>query len=251
MMPAPSPHDPQDGPQAGSAIGAPQAGWQGWGWGAAQGAGPPMQGERNSMNDGRRQLLAPPKQLLQPGAAARLPRTITRHRERHMLGISTTARPPPPGRARPAVGHDASSATTPSNPSSRSGTRSDGRGDFSKNFHGGRSPGCRPGLRGATVADAQPDSTLTERSAQHEPGKHVLRLRTVDESGRVAAWAGLHAFGVCLAAFCSHPPHPSPGNAHCIVLLSSSRRCIPCRRRHPPLGQPAVGQPPAGPSADG
>jgi hypothetical protein len=52
-----------------------------------------MQGERNSMNDGRRQLFALPKQLLQPGAAARLLRAITRHRERHMIGISTFARP--------------------------------------------------------------------------------------------------------------------------------------------------------------
>jgi hypothetical protein len=42
------------------------------------------------MNEGRRQLLALPKQLLHPGAAARLPRTITRHKERHMVGISTT-----------------------------------------------------------------------------------------------------------------------------------------------------------------
>ncbi|MFM8709286.1 MAG: hypothetical protein ACKOHK_14700, partial [Planctomycetia bacterium] len=40
---------------------------------AAQGAAPPRHGERNSMNDGRRQLFAPPKQLLQPGAAVSLP----------------------------------------------------------------------------------------------------------------------------------------------------------------------------------
>jgi len=90
----PSLHGPQAGPHAGSCIGVPQAGWQDWGaaqgCGAAHGAAPPEQGERNSMNDGRRQLLAPPKQLLQPGAAARLPRAITRHRVRHMVGISTT-----------------------------------------------------------------------------------------------------------------------------------------------------------------
>ena len=85
-----SPHAPHAGPQAGSCIGVPQAGWQGCGWGAAQGAPPPMHGERNSMNEGRRQLLPPPKQLLHPGAAARLPRAITRHRDRHMIGISTT-----------------------------------------------------------------------------------------------------------------------------------------------------------------
>jgi hypothetical protein len=90
IMPPPSPHEPHAGPHAGSCIGAPQAGWQGWGCGAAQGAAPPPQGERNSMNDGRRQLFAPPKQLLHPGAAARLPRAITRHRVRHMIGISTT-----------------------------------------------------------------------------------------------------------------------------------------------------------------
>ena len=29
MMPPPSPHEPHAGPHAGSAIGAPQAGWQG------------------------------------------------------------------------------------------------------------------------------------------------------------------------------------------------------------------------------
>jgi len=92
--PPPAPHGPHAGPQAGSCIGAPQAGWQGgaqgWAAGAAQGAAPPAQGERNSMNEGRRQLFELPKQLLQPGAAARLPRAITRHRERHMVGISTT-----------------------------------------------------------------------------------------------------------------------------------------------------------------
>ena len=94
MPPPPAPHGPHAGPQAGSCIGVPQAGWQGgaqgWAAGAAQGAAPPAQGERNSMNEGRRQLFEPPKQLLQPGAAARLPRAITRHRERHMVGISTT-----------------------------------------------------------------------------------------------------------------------------------------------------------------
>jgi len=87
----PSPHDPQAGAHAGSCTG-PQAGWQGW----AMGATPPEQGERNSMNEGRRQLFELPKQLLQllqPEADARLPRAITRHRVRHMVGISTTTGP--------------------------------------------------------------------------------------------------------------------------------------------------------------
>jgi hypothetical protein len=108
IMPPPSPHEPQAGPHAGSCIGVPQAGWQGWACGAAQGAAPPAHGERNSMNDGRRQLFAPPKQLLHPGAAARLPRAITRHRVRHMIGISTTAGPRKPrGRTRCVVRDDA------------------------------------------------------------------------------------------------------------------------------------------------
>lgn len=43
------------------------------------------------MNDGRRQLPPPPKQLLHPGAATRPDRAITRHRERDMdmMGFST------------------------------------------------------------------------------------------------------------------------------------------------------------------
>ena len=90
----PSPHEPQAGAHAGahagSCIGAPQAGWQGCGW-----LPPPEQGERNSIKEGgRRQLLALPKQLLQPGAAARLPRAITRHKVRYMVGISTTTTRP-------------------------------------------------------------------------------------------------------------------------------------------------------------
>jgi hypothetical protein len=132
IMPPPSPHEPHAGPHAGSCIGVPQAGWQGWACGAAQGAAPPAHGERNSMNDGRRQLFAPPKQLLQPGAAARLPRAITRHRVRHMIGISTTAGPRKPcGRTRCVVRDDACQ-----NPSSRSAARSDRRLPFSKKFRG-------------------------------------------------------------------------------------------------------------------
>jgi len=51
-----------------------------------------MHGERNSMKDGRRQLFEPPKQLLQPGAAARLPRTSTKHTLRDMIDLFTTGR---------------------------------------------------------------------------------------------------------------------------------------------------------------
>ena len=132
IIPPPSPHGPHAGPQAGSCIGAPQAGWQGCGCGAAHGE-PPPQGERNSMNEGRRQLFALPKQLLQPGAAARLPRAIRRHRDRHvigdrhMIGISTTVNS---GLTRGRT--CASSTTTPPNPNPRSGAGSDGCQDFSK-----------------------------------------------------------------------------------------------------------------------
>ena len=142
IMPPPSPHDPQAGPQAGSCIGAPQAGWQGWGWGcgAAQGAAPPPQGERNSMNDGRRQLFAPPKQLLQPGAAARLPRAITRHRVRHMIGISTTAGPGATrGRTRCVVRDDAYQTLAHDPQHGRTGET-----NSPKNFPAGSSPRQRP-----------------------------------------------------------------------------------------------------------
>ena len=139
IMPPPSPQEPHAGPQAGSCIGTPQAGWQGCACGAAHGAAPPIQGDRNSMNDGRRQLLALPKQLLHPGAAARLLRAITRHRERHMFGIST-----PRGRERPTVGHDASSTTTPPNRSSRFAGRSAGQENCSKNSWPYFGPSCRP-----------------------------------------------------------------------------------------------------------
>jgi len=72
----------QAGPQAGSHAGAQT--------GAAHGSGrDPPQGERNSMNEGRRQLLALPKQLLQPGAAARLNTVIARHTARVMMRFST------------------------------------------------------------------------------------------------------------------------------------------------------------------
>jgi hypothetical protein len=77
--------DSQAGPQAGSHAGA-QAGA-----GAAHGAAAGDPHERNSMNDGRRQLLLP-KQLLQPGAAARLATTSARHIARVMTGFSSTNR---------------------------------------------------------------------------------------------------------------------------------------------------------------
>jgi hypothetical protein len=77
---------PQPPSQAGAQAGS-QAGAQA-GAGAAHGAAADPQ-ERNSMNDGRRQLLAPPKQLLQPGAAARLRTASARHIARAMMRFST------------------------------------------------------------------------------------------------------------------------------------------------------------------
>jgi len=65
------PHGSQTGPH-GAAIGA------------AHSLRP--QGERNSMKDGRRQLL--PKQLLQPGAAARAANASARHPNRSMTSLS-------------------------------------------------------------------------------------------------------------------------------------------------------------------
>jgi len=91
-MPSPPPSqqgdaEPQAGPQAGSQAGA-QAGPQS-GAGAAHGVAAGAPQDRNSMNDGRRQLLAPPKQLLQPGAAAKLRTAIARHIARAMMRFST------------------------------------------------------------------------------------------------------------------------------------------------------------------
>jgi hypothetical protein len=86
MPPPPSQHgaaDSQAGPHAGSQAGA-QAGAH-TGAGAAHGAGVEPH-DRNSMNDGRRQLL--PMQLLHPGAAARLATAITRHNARVMSKVS-------------------------------------------------------------------------------------------------------------------------------------------------------------------
>jgi hypothetical protein len=74
--------------QQGAAVGIPPQGSQTGPQGAAIGGGqsPPPQGERNSMNDGRRQLL--PMQLLQPGAAARAARASARHPNRTMTRLS-------------------------------------------------------------------------------------------------------------------------------------------------------------------
>ena len=84
--PPSSQHGAADGPQAGAHAGSPQAGAPQAGAPQAGAIGRPEEhGERNSMNDGRRQLLAPPKQLLHPGAAARLPRMIARHTHRDMF----------------------------------------------------------------------------------------------------------------------------------------------------------------------
>lgn len=70
--------------QQGAAPHGSQAGAQGAAIGGAQGSDRWLQGERNSMNDGRRQLLPPPKQLLQPGAAAKAAKAIARQRLRDM-----------------------------------------------------------------------------------------------------------------------------------------------------------------------
>ncbi|NDC64058.1 MAG: hypothetical protein EBZ59_08780 [Planctomycetia bacterium] len=86
MMPPSSQHGAAAGAQAGSQAGAPQAGAMG------ESVRPDEQGERNSMKEGRRQEL-PPKQLLHPGAANRLPTTIARHTVRDMIQS-----PPLPGR---------------------------------------------------------------------------------------------------------------------------------------------------------
>jgi len=99
IAPPSSQHGETDGPQAGAPqagapqAGAPQAGApQAGAIGAPQGAAgaPDEQGERNSINDGRRQLLAPPKQLLHPGAATKLPRIIARHTVRDMFDSPNT-----------------------------------------------------------------------------------------------------------------------------------------------------------------
>jgi len=81
---------PMLGPMAGPQ--GSQTGPQGAPIGMAAGAARPPQGERNSMNDGRRQPLPPPKQLLQPGAAARADRAIARHINRDMTESSREPR---------------------------------------------------------------------------------------------------------------------------------------------------------------
>ena len=180
IMPPPSPHEPHAGPHAGSCIGAPQAGWQGCGCGcgAAQGAAPPAHGERNSMNDGRRQLFAPPKQLLQPGAAARLPRAITRHRVRHMIGISTTAGPRKPRSRTRCVVRDDACQTLAHDP--LLGRIGDSLSP--KNFAAGRSPFRRPCRWHTAVANALDGPAPRPcDSAAVDAGKCVLLLRTVDE----------------------------------------------------------------------
>jgi hypothetical protein len=92
-----SPPSPQHGAdsQAGAHAGAPQ------------GSACRRQGERNSMNDCR----PPPKQLLHPGAATRLPRTSDRHSARDMITFLHGGR-----RRRPSDRRQASSVTTPLKP---------------------------------------------------------------------------------------------------------------------------------------
>jgi hypothetical protein len=75
-----APPSSQHAPPVGAPHAGPQAGSQTGAW---HGSACLPQGERNSMNEGRRQL-EPPKQLLQPGAAARAARAIARQMERVM-----------------------------------------------------------------------------------------------------------------------------------------------------------------------
>jgi hypothetical protein len=76
---------------AGAAAGphGSQTGPQGAASGAWQGSARRPQGERNSMKDGRRQPLPPPKQLLQPGDAARAARQSARQMTRDMTNFSS------------------------------------------------------------------------------------------------------------------------------------------------------------------
>lgn len=66
---------------------------QGAGIGAWQGSPCRLHGERNSMKEGRRQLLPPPKQLLQPGAAARVAKPSARQTIRDMTNFSSGRKP--------------------------------------------------------------------------------------------------------------------------------------------------------------
>lgn len=111
--PAPTaePHgSPQAGPHAGPWAG-PQAGAPTGAYAGAcdmpHGSARRPQGEPNSMNEGRRQLDPPPKQLLQPGAAARPSTTNDRHIKRDIRDFSGAG-----GRERPGT-RGASSPTTP------------------------------------------------------------------------------------------------------------------------------------------
>jgi hypothetical protein len=147
------------------------------------------------MNDGRRQLFAPPKQLLQPGAAARLPRTIRRHRVRHMIGISTTAGPATArGRTRCVVRDDAYQTLAHDPQHGRTGETIS-----QKNFSAGRSPRRRPCRRGMTVAIA-PARPFHRPCGRHDSPPQNMSRRpktraTVEDSqsmnSRVAAQAGL------------------------------------------------------------
>ena len=97
--PAPGPQGSQTGPQ-----GAPMTG---------PGAARCPQGERNSMNDGRRQLLPPPKQLLHPGAAVRADRASAKQTNRDMTKTSRQGRRSGCRRGPTSCEMRASSATTP------------------------------------------------------------------------------------------------------------------------------------------
>jgi hypothetical protein len=88
-----APPSSQQAPPAGAPQAGPQAGSQTGAW---HGSDCLPQGERNSMNEGRRQL-EPPKQLLQPGAAARAARAIARHMERVMTCSPTAGGGDGPG----------------------------------------------------------------------------------------------------------------------------------------------------------
>jgi len=81
IMP-PSQHGSQTGPHGS------QTGPQGAAIGGGQASPRRPQGERNSMNEGRRQLPKLPKQLLHPGAAVRAASASARQTNRDMTNVS-------------------------------------------------------------------------------------------------------------------------------------------------------------------
>ena len=175
------------------------------------------------MNDGRRQLFAPPKQLLQPGAAARLPKAITRHRVRHMIGISTTAGPRKPrGRTRCVVRDDACQTLAHDPLHGRIGDSLS-----RKKFPGRPQPFPRPCRWHATVANALDGPARRPcDAASVAAGKYVLLLRTADESAASRLGLVFHLFGVCLASFRCIQTIPGPYGGRFRVLLRHEGRSV-------------------------